>query len=128
MTAPANSACRIASNTAHNTRGADGIHAKFAITTQNRDVSRGYYKCRVESVECKVKGCPDFTTPSIPHNQFTVHNEACAASSVAASFAVVWGAAADRRERIKLDATACFQAVRHSDGDLPMLRMKRLEK
>ena len=78
MIAPANSACRIASITAHNTRGADGIHAEFAITAQNRDISRGggNYKCRVESVECKVKGCSDFTTLSIPHDQFTAHNAA----------------------------------------------------
>ena len=67
-----------------------GNKCASAITAQNRDISRGgggNYKCRVESVECKVKGCPDFTTPSIPHNQFTVHNAACAASSVAAPFA-----------------------------------------
>ena len=41
MIAPANSTCRMASSTARNTRGADGIHAEFAITAQNRDISMG---------------------------------------------------------------------------------------
>ena len=41
-------------------------------------------KFRVKSEEFKVKGCPDFTALSIPHNQFTVHNAARAAFSVAA--------------------------------------------
>ena len=41
MIAPANSAGRMASSTAHNTRGPDGIHAELAIPAQNSDISRG---------------------------------------------------------------------------------------
>ena len=101
MIAPANSACRIASSTAHNTRGADGMRAEFAITAQNsvKFGGRGNYKRRVESVECKVKGCPDFTALSIPHNQFTAHNAACAASSGAAPFAFLRPCHARRKHR-----------------------------
>ena len=59
------------------------------ITAQNSLILQGggNYKCRVESVECKVKGSPDFTALSIPHNQFTANSAACAASSVAAPLA-----------------------------------------
>ena len=44
-------------------------------------------KFKVKSEEFKVKGCSDFTTLSIPHDQFTAHNAACATSLVAAPFA-----------------------------------------
>ena len=39
--APANSACRIASSTVHNTRGVDGVCVECAITAQNSDISWG---------------------------------------------------------------------------------------
>ena len=66
-----------------------GNKCASAIIAQNSLILQGggNYKCRVESVECKVKGCPDFTTLSIPHDQFTAHNAACATSLVAAPLA-----------------------------------------
>ena len=62
-----------------------GNKCASAITAQNRDISGG--GGIIISVECKVKGCSDFTTLSIPHDQFTAHNAACAAFTVAAPLA-----------------------------------------